>query len=350
MFKLKRATQYTLFATGLMIFSIFILYLMLIGDISAHLRGMGLNPAEYTFIGERHLLIFIVAAAIAFTVSSVIIENVLNPLRQMISKVNEIAEMKFDKPLIIDEEDDELREYALAFNTMAAKLNRYIEMQKRFVSDASHELATPITVINGHADMLLRRGHNRESLETIKEEIMRMNGLVDSLLLLARSDNAEQSYNFEKTDVERLLQESIEEMQLVAPDFIFQISTDDNLSSVEIDAYAIRRVMRILLTNAVKYSGEEKTIKITVAQNHGKTEISVKDHGIGIPKEHLPRIFERFYRVDPSRNRKTGSNGLGLAIAQEIITAHGGEIHAESDGKGTEIKFCLPLYCPCTKI
>jgi len=343
-FKLKRATQFTLFATGLMIASMLVLYVVLIADLTDHLLLLGLVANAQTFVGARHLLLLAVTAVIAFTVSSIIIENVLNPLRQMILKVQEIGEMNFGSPLTIDADDDELREYAFAFNTMAAKLNRYIEMQKRFVSDASHELATPITVINGHADLLLRHGieNNESSLTTIKHEILRMSGLVDSLLLLARSDNSEQSYKFELTDINKLILESIEETQLTAPNFSFE--TDLQLEiSIRCDEYAIRRVMRILLSNAVKYAKNQsmQKIKITAKISHGILNISVYDNGIGIPPEHLPRIFERFYRVDTSRSRKTGSSGLGLAIAREIIIAHGGQITAASTDEGTEISFFI---------
>lgn len=289
MFKLKRATQFTLFATGLMIASMLVIYLLLIADLLAHLREYVPDATTADFIGVPHLLVLVIAAIIAFTVSSIIIENVLNPLRQMISKVREIGEMNFGSPLIIDADDDELREYAFAFNTMAAKLNRYIEMQNRFVSDASHELATPITVINGHADLLLRRGMDdpemlQGGLGTIKEEILRMSGLVDSLLLLARSDSGEQSYKFEPADINALLSESIEEARILAPDFEFETEISDGMIFT-CDEYAIRRVMRILLSNAVRYAGADGgvrpgRIKIIARESHGMLNISVRDNGI----------------------------------------------------------------------
>lgn len=337
---MKRATQFTLFATGLMISAMLVLYVMIFADLMAHVREHAPDAPAGAFFGVRHLLVLVIAAVVAFTVSSIIIENVLNPLREMISKVREIGEMNFGSPLIIDADDDELREYAFAFNTMAAKLNRYIEMQKRFVSDASHELATPITVINGHADLLLRHGfeNNEASLGIIKEEILRMNGLVDSLLLLARSDSGGQNYKFERTDISALISESVEEARLISPEIIFEKKFPEKISA-RCDEYSIRRVMRILLSNAVKYGGRE--IKISANENGGVLQISVADNGIGIPAEHLPRIFERFYRVDPARNRKSGSSGLGLAIAREIVTAHHGEIEAASDGAGTEIRFSI---------
>jgi len=332
--KLKKSTQFTLFATGLILAVMSIMFIVLISDMNAYLREHGLAENRFGILNANHILLFVSAAIVMFAVSSIIIDNVLNPVRQMISKVNELGQMKFKTPLVIDASDDELREYAIAFNVMSEKLNRYIKMQNQFVSDASHELATPITVINGHADMLLRRGReNPEILEsgliTIKTEIMRMSGLVDSLLLLAKSDGGRQSYTFEPVDIPALIHDSIEEIKLIAPSSTFEINTDSLPigSKTRCDEYAIRRVMRILLTNSIKYA---QKITISATLSHGLLTISVKDNGIGIPPEHLPRIFERFYRVDTSRNKKTGSSGLGLAIAKEIIQSHGGEIKAES--------------------
>ncbi|MCL2388044.1 MAG: ATP-binding protein [Defluviitaleaceae bacterium] len=366
-YRVSRATRFTLFATGLMTVLMVLMYLILLAEVSTYVRGLGVYVGVDTFAQPYHLLVFAVAVVMAFTVSSIIVESVLNPLRQMITKIHEIGEMNFGNPLAIDDDDDELREYVFAFNTMAAKLNRYIEMQKRFVSDASHELATPITVINGHADMLLRRaaaaaaaqplfaddicvvphvrleagdglrsGENdelfRSSLTIIKEEILRMSGLVDSLLLLARSDSGGQSYEFRPTDITALVQEVAEEIRLIAPEFAIETDLPAPITA-RCDEYAIRRVMRILLSNAIKYTenSQEGRIKITATESHGIVKITVQDNGIGIPKQHLSRIFERFYRVDLSRSRKTGSSGLGLAIAKEIISAHGGEISATSN-------------------
>ena len=334
--KMKRATQLVLFSTGLMLTAVFVLYVMLIAETGVE------------FLRRYHIFPFIMMIVIAYTVSSIIIDQVLNPIRLMIAKVREIGDMNFAKPLVIDDDDDELREYAFQFNNMAQKLNQYIERQKRFVSDASHELATPITIINGHADLLLRHGVNSDphllenGLSTIKQEIMRMNDLVESLLTLARSDSGKENYTFRSTNITTLLTESIAEMQTIAPHFTVEFNAPDNLTA-NCDAYAIHRVMRIILSNAIKYAEDGRHVELGASSAHGFIEVYVKDNGIGIPEEHLSRIFQRFYRVDDSRSKKTGSSGLGLAIAKEIIDAHGGEIAAYSNvGEGVEIRFRIP--------
>jgi len=355
----------------------------MLAEMAIFFRNNDIQP-QSGFANIQHIVFLGVFVLFAYFISSMVVDNALNPIRVMISKVKEIGKMNFKEPLEVFLYEDELLEYALAFNTMSRNINSYIERQKQFISDATHELATPLTAINGHADLLLRRGKESptlldSSLTIIKDEVLRMNALVDSLLLLARNDSGKETYTFEKTDISMLIKNCIEEMQIIAPDFIFEVDEDDRKATVSLsegsvvglcpterrgfggsapiekkatmfahcDEYSIRRVMRIILSNAVKYSGDNdnKIIRIKVTQSHGMLEITVKDYGIGIPQEHLSRIFERFYRVDPSRSKKTGSSGLGLAIAKEIITSHGGQIYAKSfsdgDDTGTEITFLI---------
>ncbi|MCL2500256.1 MAG: HAMP domain-containing histidine kinase [Defluviitaleaceae bacterium] len=332
---LTRTTRLTLFSTAVITVIMFFVQIFLIESIG--------------FISEPYIAVLValpVTALAAFFISSLIIDRALNPIRLMIERIREIGNMNFSKPLITYGEGEDVREYADAFNQIAYRLNGYIERQKRFISDASHELATPITIINGHADMLLRWGaENPQTLEngltTIKREALRMNDLVDSLLILARSDSGKQVYAFKETDMVELLEESIAEARLIAPDFTFEANITPDLSAV-IDNVAVKRVMRILFSNAVKYSEDNKRITVTAHASHGMIHVTVRDKGIGIPAEHLPRIFERFYRADASRTLKTGSSGLGLAIAREIITAHGGEIRVQSVvGEGTEVAFFI---------
>ena len=346
--KMNSAARLTVFSMITITVAVFILYLMLTMEIRSDAVRQGV---EFTYSLSNLLSVaalLIATIIFAYFASSLIIDKILNPIRLITAKVKKISEMDFSKPLAIETEDDELREYVVAFNNMSEKLNSYIERQKRFISDASHELATPITAINGHADLLLRRGkENLELLDNglavIKTEALRMNELVDSLLLLARSDSNKQSYTFLRTDITELLNESIAEAMIIAPDFVFEMDIGCGIA-VKCDEYAIRRVMRIILSNAVKYSGtgNKKLIQIKCHESHGLVTVFVKDNGIGIPSEHLPRIFDRFYRVDDSRSKKTGSSGLGLAIAKEIIDAHGGSIQACSKpGEGTEFSFAL---------
>lgn len=385
--KLNRTARLTLFSTAIITVVMFFLQLLLLDSA---------NPDAPHWAA---LLALPATALIAYVVSALVIDRAMNPIRLMIERVREIGNMNFAKPLVVYDEGEDVREYAEAFNNMAHRLNDYIERQKRFISDASHELATPLTAINGHADLLLRRMEMMEttaprlatSLTAIKTEALRMSDLVDSLLMLARSDAGKQSYRFAKVDVTRLCEEALEEARHIARGSFAQgdavevrASRDntlrDNASLCDVaivfeadfappltalaDENALRRVVRILLVNAIKHapasaenatpaaSHEPLRITLSARAEGGLLHISVRDTGVGIAPQHLPRIFERFYRADPARAQKnaaqnaapqsTASSGLGLAIAREIITAHGGEIHAQSQpNQGTTLTFFI---------
>jgi len=332
--KPDRGTRLTLFSAAAMTVVIFFMQLIAIDLAAAY--------APYWVV----LFMLPLTILLSYGVSNLVVDKALNPIRFMLERVREIAKMNFKKPLVVYEESEDVREYATAFNQMATGLNNFIERQKRFISDASHELATPLTVINGHADMLLRRlGRSsadaagmEESLKIIKAEALRMNELVENLLMLARHDNDKQVYHFAQTDITALLEEILAEAHLIAPEVVFIGQIEGKLTA-PCDENAIRRVLRILLSNAVKYGAE---ITISAVLSHGLIYVTVKDNGPGIAPEHLPHLFERFYRADPSRTQKSGSSGLGLAIAREMITSHGGEIRIESTlGEGASAIFFI---------
>ena len=339
MIKLSRSAQLTLFSTALITGLVFFAYFFLVAEMEPDAAAEGLQLL-------RLFLLFVITSILAYAASALVIDKTLNPLRIMTAKIKDLGKMDFSKPLAIGTDYDELKDYVDSFNDMSQKLGLYIERQKRFISDASHELTTPITVINGHADLLLRHGKDDaelldSGLAIIKSEILRMDELVDSLLLLARSDSGKQVYSIDTVDLVMLIKECVEEARLIAPEFIFEVDASGSIP-IRCDGYAMRRVFRILLSNGVKHSGSLGTIRVSAGVSHGLVRVSVRDFGVGIPPEHLPLIFERFYRVDTSRNKKTGGSGLGLAIAKEIITAHGGEIHADSVfGEGTAFEITM---------
>jgi len=336
--KLKSATRFTIFTTLLFTTVNIIFYIFLISYMR---ERIGDAFDEYVAILITGMIVLALGTAlISYFISSLVVDKILNPVRTMINQVKEVGEKQFTTRLVIDSEEDELIEYAAAFNEMVFKVNEYIKKQKQFVSDASHELATPLTIINGNADMLIRWGKDNpeqldESLKVIKNEALRMNELVENLLFFARSDSNRQEYIFETADLNKLISEYLEEAKSLHPDCSFEYNKI-SLPERRIDIEAIRRVLRILVENAVKYGNISKTEtdnNITIsaeALKNGKVRISVADKGTGIPPASLPYIFDRFYRVDDSRAKKSGGSGLGLAIAKEIIERHDGQIWAEN--------------------
>ena len=337
--KLKSATRFTLFSTLLMTAVNLIFFLFVFIYISTYFK---IEIEELTAFFLLAIIILVAGTAfVSYLISSLVVDRILNPVRSMTGKVKDIGERHFTERLVIDSDEDELVEYASAFNEMTLKIHSYIEKQKRFVSDASHELSTPITIINGNADMLLRWGKDDtalldDSLAVIKNEALRMNELVENLLFFARSDSKRQEYHFTTVNLNELISEAVEEAARIYNGCKFEFICDHplpdrSLTAFSCDADALKRVFRILFDNAVKHGSGTNRVVVHVEEINGNgVKITVSDHGPGIPAEHLERIFDRFYRVDESR--AAGGSGLGLAIAKEIIERHGGTIRAENGG------------------
>lgn len=232
---------------------------------------------------------------------------------------------------------DEIGRLATTFDRMIARLHRVFESQKDFVADASHELRTPLTVIRGNVDLLERNMNEedrRESLRAIKAEANRMSNVVGDLLMLAEIE-AGKGETQEKVSLKRLVSEELERAQSLAGNRKIISGRLENII-INGDAYRLKQLLGNLVSNAIKYTPEGGTITISLFQEGEWARLEVKDTGIGIPPEHLSRVFDRFYRVDKARSRAGGGTGLGLAIVKEIAEQHGGKVTAKSElGKGS---------------
>jgi two-component system sensor histidine kinase VicK len=218
-----------------------------------------------------------------------------------------------------------------------------------FIADVSHELRTPLTVLRGNAQVgLMLDGdcEHTEILEEIVEESKRMSRMVEDLLLLARSDSASSlPLVLNTVAVDSFLAELAGRAEVLSRERGARFEAElEGGGFVEIDAQKIEQAVLALVDNAAKYGPPEGTVTVASSVRSGELHISVEDRGPGIPKEELPRIFERFYRLDKTRSRQLGGTGLGLPITKTIIEAHGGRIEAISRlGEGTKISLCLPL-------
>ena len=237
---------------------------------------------------------------------------------------------------------------AQAINAMLDRINKAYSAQMRFVSDASHELRTPIAVIQGYASLLDRWGKDdpealQESINAIRSEAKSMENLVEQLLFLARGDNDTQPVKRTHFDLTALAGEVLREEEMIHEDRIFLPRWGEEPVPVYADQGLIKQVMRILMDNSVKYSAPDSRIYLRVMVLDGHARVTVQDEGMGISPEGIPHIFDRFYRTDQSRDRKTGGTGLGLSIAKWIIDRHGGWFEVVSrEGVGTRISFLLP--------
>lgn len=301
-------------------------------------------------LGKDVLLSILIACTILGALLSLIggkwLANILiRPVSNMIDTMEEIEQSGITKHMVIEgQPKDELQKMAVTFNRMMDRLDNNIEKQQQFISDASHELKTPITVIKSYADFLRRHGiQNKEvaldAVDVIHSEATRIQMMTEKFLDLAN------------TELENVLEKTIIDLIAFNKDIVKQIQraykreidlhySDESLTVIA-DELKLKQVMIILLDNAIKYSKEK--IDIYLENQENATVIRVKDYGIGIPESEINNIFERFYRIDKARSRETGGTGLGLAIAKQIMKQHEGEIKVKSvENVGTEVELFLP--------
>jgi signal transduction histidine kinase len=273
--------------------------------------------------------------------------KVLKPIYTMTKTAEEITIRNLDARLNVNEAKYELKDLAFTLNRMLDNINIDYTKQKRFVSDVSHELRTPISIIHGYASMLQRWGKKdeevlNESIEAIKNEAENMKDLVENLLFLARHDNQTLKYNKENFYLDQLLNEVIKETGIIDKKHIIahEIKPDIFIYG---DRNRLKQAIRIFVDNAIKYTPSSGKITLKAYKSNEYIHMSIKDTGIGISKDDLGNIFNRFYRSDKSRTRQTGGHGLGLSIAKIIILGHNGTIKVRSKlEQGSEIIVTLP--------
>jgi two-component system phosphate regulon sensor histidine kinase PhoR len=230
------------------------------------------------------------------------------------------------------------------------ELKRVEKIKKDFVVNVSHELRTPLTAIKGFVETIEDDidDKNRSYLTIIRRNTDRLINIVEDLLLLSELEERGATLSLESCDLKNLLEQmqKIFEPRLREKGLSLTIQADPALPAVTADAFKLEQVFVNLFDNAIKYT-EAGGITVTLLQRDGQALIEIQDTGIGIPREHLLRIFERFYVVDASRSKQLGGTGLGLSIVKHIVLLHGGTIEVESTpGRGTKFNITLPVTAP----
>ncbi|MCY9548858.1 HAMP domain-containing histidine kinase [Lysinibacillus xylanilyticus] len=271
---------------------------------------------------------------------------IMKPISSMIKTMEEIEKSGVPKPIAIQNQTkDELHTMARTFNQMIHRLQENMEKQKQFVSDASHELKTPLTIIMNYADFLRRHGLDNqdmtdEAINAITSEATRMQKMTQTLLDLATLEN-EISLELKELNLVSLCQSVLNQLKQVYSREISLHYKEDPIVILA-DELKIKQLIIILLDNAMKYSKDQ--IDVFIEKDPQHVIICVKDYGIGIPKGELNNIFERFYRVDKARTRRTEGSGLGLSIANRIMKLYKGEIKITSkEGTGTTVELYIPF-------
>lgn len=274
--------------------------------------------------------------------------KLLQPLHEMSAMANRLTVNNLNSQrLNVEGTKNELKDLALVINNMLDRLEISYESQKQFVSDASHELRTPIAVIQGYANLLNRWGTKNEevlfeSIEAINNESKSMQDLVEKLLFLSRHDKKTLKLEKKRFNMCHVVEDMVKETRLV--------TTNRNIESPVLmdvavygDKQALKQAIRVFIDNAIKYTKEGDTIRISCENDDGDCIITVQDTGIGMSRKDVENIFERFYRSDQVRNEKIYGHGLGLSIAKLIILGHTGRIKVRSQlTKGTSFIITLP--------
>jgi len=273
--------------------------------------------------------------------------RVLKPIHEMTKTAETLGGGNLSNRINVAGTKNELKDLAIVINHMLDRIEVSYNSQKQFVSDASHELRTPIAVIQGYANMLQRWGKDDpqildEGIRAISQETASMKDLVDSLLFLARHDKRTLLLEMETFDPSEVIAAVFREGEMLSPAHTFRLDALEH-SLINADKKMIKQVMRILCDNAIKYTPEGGSITMSARKTSDGCILSIGDNGPGIKSEDISRIFDRFYRCDGSRKGEVSGHGLGLSIARIIVVAHKGEIKVRSKvGQGTEFQVFLP--------
>ena len=302
----------------------------------------------------KHWLLFLsvmlpVLLGIAVAGGFVLVKRALLPVDQIAASAQRISSQNLSERLPVAQTGDELERLSIALNRMIERLDTAFRYSRRFVADASHELRTPLTVLHGELESLVQQpefsSEWRERAGSALEEVERLTHIVEGLFAISRLDAGEATAEWVPLDLAQLTAATAEQMSLLAEDKEIKLTCEAVIGVwVEGDRARLKQIVVNLLDNAIKYTPRGGAISLKVARSDGKALLEVADNGIGIPAEALPRVFDRFFRVDEARSRDQGGAGLGLSIVKSICLAHHGRVEVNSEpGRGSRFSVELPI-------
>ncbi|MEK4536295.1 ATP-binding protein [Peribacillus sp. FSL K6-1552] len=298
-----------------------------------------------SILNLKHILFFLTLYFVGFSVIMgwLISKKTLQPINQIISTANQISAKRLNERLPIEGPEDELYSLCLTLNRMIDRLEVSFTQVQQFTSDVSHELRTSLTIIRGELDVALNRRRTEEEykrvIHTVLEEVIYLSDMAEKFLYLSRETSTSNQIKRKTVDGVFLLQYVRNHLQSMVIKKQIKLNIHENEPfTLYGDEDLLRRLFINLMENAIKYTPEGGTVEIKACNKKEFIYIEVIDHGIGIPKEHLPFIFQRFYRVDDSRSRSQGGTGLGLSLCKWIVEAHKGTIEVRSKpDEGTRV-------------
>lgn len=304
-----------------------------------HLRNIAF---QFIAIG---LAFLIFGVGVSFAIAS----RMVRPLAQMSATAELLSEKDMGKRLDLNQVDLELAGLAEVLNRLFSRLGASFSRQKQFTADASHELRTPLTVIRSVSELALSQARSsKEYQETIAVSLQaaeRMTSLVDGLLALARLDSSSVDFNLQQINLNDVVSESVGLLGAMASEKKIGLFADLKTAKIFGNYDSLSRMIENLISNAIIYNKPGGKVFITLTSQDDKALLEIKDTGVGISEEHIPFIFERFYRIDKARSRVSGGSGLGLAICKGVIERHNGVITVQSvPGEGSAFQIQFPLF------
>ncbi|MBI4295526.1 MAG: HAMP domain-containing protein [Chloroflexi bacterium] len=320
------------------------------------MMGGMLNATQQEFLNRINSSLWtaaLMAAGAALLLGFVLTRQITKPVFALTAGASKIAGGELSHRVSIDSRD-ELGTLAQSFNEMAGSLEKAEQSRKRLIADIAHELRTPLTIIEGTINGIIDGVFtpDQEHLGSIKEQTTLLTRLIGDLRDLSLADSGQLKLELAPTDVVALARRKLTQIEPAARQkkIELKLQSHGGLPDVNVDSARMEQVLANLLTNAIRHTSEGGKITVAISKldkdgtHHPSLLISVADTGEGIAPEHLPYVFERFYRVESSRSRGEGGVGLGLAIVKQMVEAHGGKVWAESEaGKGATFYITLPL-------
>jgi signal transduction histidine kinase len=312
-------------------------------------RLPSVRSGEVGFLNSvnQQLLLAVVAVGLAALLFTWLLSRrMLGPIEALTSAAGRMEKGDLSQRVAASSRD-EIGELGRAFNSMAVGLERLEQLRRGMVSDIAHELRTPLSNIRGYLEAM-RDGVTRPDpalIASLHEEALLLTRLVDDLQQLELADAGQLKLVRQEVDLGDVIEQAVITSRPAAASKDVSVTTEvePDLPPVNADRERVGQVLRNLLDNAIRHTPEGGSVTVAARDEGVEIELRVRDSGAGIPPEHLPNIFERFYRADSSRTRSTGGAGLGLSIARQLVELHGGRIRAESaEGEGSTFYFTLP--------
>jgi signal transduction histidine kinase len=297
-------------------------------------------------LSDYLLVLALGGGVVGITFSVVASRSLTAPLGRLAAAAHEIGRRNF-RARVEPKGSDEMVEVAQAFNSMATRLEEAETLRRHLVADVAHELRTPLSVLQGNLRAILDDVYplEKEEITRLYTQTRLLGRLVNDLHELAQAEAGQLSLNRLPTDLAQLVRETVEVHEPIAAeaDVKLLVAIDEPIPNVLADAARLTQVLHNLLANASRHTPAGGTIAVSLTHAHDAVWLAVKDSGEGISNEHLPYVFDRFYRTDRARTRDTGGAGLGLAIVRAIVVAHGGQVQATSEGSGRGSIFTVYL-------